>query len=210
LKHILAHVRWLGGSVCAGKTSISQVLATRFGLEVYHCDRLEREHLARAQPGRQPAMTSGAALSMDECWVFRSPEVMAESSFTFHQERFEMIVDDLLGRPGTRPVLVEGFGLLPACVMQVIREPHQALWLVTTPAFLTAMRYQRGMTAPGLTSDPERARRNLIARDILMTNALTRELTARGLPLIEVAGSQPLDTIAGLVARRLQLTAQLA
>lgn len=35
----LKNVFWLGGSPCAGKSSISEILANRFDLEVYQVDK---------------------------------------------------------------------------------------------------------------------------------------------------------------------------
>jgi hypothetical protein len=207
LQHALSHVRWIGGSVCAGKSSVARVLAERTPLRLYHCDQHEAEHVARSHPDRHPTMAAFSALSMDERWVRRSPEAMAESSARWHVERFDLIVADLLAGPRDPPSLVEGFGLFPELVSAVIRQAHQAVWLVATPAFLTAMRYRRGMTVPDQTSDPERARRNLIARDILMADRARRSAAECGLPLVEVDGSRSIDETARLVARLLLLSA---
>ncbi len=50
----LDHVLWLGGSTCAGKTSVAKRLAASHGLRVYHCDDAFEDHRKRADPDRHP------------------------------------------------------------------------------------------------------------------------------------------------------------
>ena len=38
LQQALAHVYWLGGSPCAGKSSIADSLVERYGFRLYRCD----------------------------------------------------------------------------------------------------------------------------------------------------------------------------
>lgn len=204
-RHALAHVLWLGGSVCAGKSSISRLLAQRYPLQLHHYDRHEPDHVARSHPDRHPAITAFNSLTMDERWILRPPTIMAESSIQSLTERFEFVVEDLVGMSRDRPILVEGFGLFPECVSAVISAPRQALWLVAAPTFLTAMRYKRGMTAPDLTSDPERARQNLIARDVLMADYVRRQAAERRLTVVEVDGHTSIEDVAAVVAHHFQL-----
>ena len=205
LSQDLSHVLWLGGSVCAGKSSISRLLARRYPLQLYHYDRHEPDHIARSRPDRHSAITAFNSLTMDERWVLRPPEIMAESSIQSLTERFEFVVEDLSSTSRNMPILAEGFGLFPECVSPVISDPRQALWLVASPRFLRAMRYKRGMTAPNLTSDPEQARQNLIARDVLMADYVRLQATERGLAVVEVDGRASIEDVAAMVAHHFQL-----
>lgn len=205
MRAALGHVFWLGGSVCAGKTSITEALARAYGLHAYSSDRHEVAHIARSDPERHPTLHTAAARTMDERWLDPSPEEMAATSTQFHRERFDLIVEDLLALPRDRPILAEGYGLLPECVVSDLADPRHALWLISRPAFLAAMREKRGMTAPALTSDPMRARANLIARDVLMAAALREDVTRRGLAFVDVDVSRDMAEMAGLVARHFGL-----
>jgi adenylylsulfate kinase-like enzyme len=69
----LAHVIWIGGSPCAGKTSVAQQLADRHSLQAYHFDRHEADHIKRSSPARHPALHTFLAMTLDERWVLRSP-----------------------------------------------------------------------------------------------------------------------------------------
>ena len=54
----LAHVYWIGGSPCSGKSSIVSWLGERASLRVYRCDDPMWAHMARATPTAQPHMHS--------------------------------------------------------------------------------------------------------------------------------------------------------
>ncbi len=198
----LGHVLWIGGSPCAGKTSISDRLAQTYQLQVYHFDRTEREHIARriAQGGAR--LTAFLSQSMDERWLKRSPEVMAQSVISFWTERFHQVLEDLLALPQAPGIIAEGPGLFPECVFPCLSHPHQAIWLVPTDAFCTAIRQHRhaaGIDGFQQTSDPERAVRQLIERDHLLARYVKQQTEALHLPLYEVDGNRSLDEMTRLV-----------
>ncbi len=198
----LGHVLWIGGSPCAGKTSISDRLAQTYQLQVYHFDRTEREHIARRIAQGDARLTAFLSQSMDERWLKRSPEVMAQSVISFWTERFHQVLEDLLALPQAPGIITEGPGLFPECVFPCLSHPHQAIWLVPTDAFCTAIRQHRhaaGIDGFQQTSDPERAVRQLIERDHLLARYVKQQTEALHLPLYEVDGNRSLDEMTRLV-----------
>ncbi|HUZ03668.1 MAG TPA: hypothetical protein VMU89_25265 [Thermomicrobiaceae bacterium] len=198
----LAHVLWIGGPPDCGKTSIAARLAERHGLQVYHFDRHEPEHFARADPARHPALHAAHPDRMgpEERWVGSQPDAMARDTIASWTERFDMALDDLRAMPSSPPIVAEGPGLFPDCVLPFIADARQAIWLVPSDDFKRASVLRRGK--PGArheTSDPERAQRNLIARDLIMGAYVRRRAAALGLILVEVDGSRNLDEMATLV-----------
>ncbi len=198
----LGHVLWIGGSPCAGKTSISDRLAQTYHLQVYHFDRTEREHIARRIAQGDARLTAFLSQSMDERWLMRSPEVMAQSVISFWTQRFHQVLEDLLTLPQDTGIITEGPGLFPECVFPCLFDPHQAIWLVPTEAFCTAIRQHRhaaGIDGFQQTSDPERALRQLIERDHLLARYVKQQTEALHLPLYEVDGNRSLDEMTTLV-----------
>jgi hypothetical protein len=76
----LSHVFWLGGATCAGKTSVADRLAQMYGWQVYHYDQHEPDHVARRLQVGDQQIAAFLALSMDERWLLRTPEVMAQET----------------------------------------------------------------------------------------------------------------------------------
>lgn len=125
-------------------------------------------------------------MDMDERWVNRSAQIMLETFHWFRGESFGLIVEDLLGLSAEADVIAEGFRLLPHLVKPLLAEPGHAIWLLSTPEFRQAVFASRGWEIPRKTSDPERARRNLLDRDRMFTDRLVKETKRLELPIIEI------------------------
>jgi hypothetical protein len=186
-KRTLRHVLWIGGSVCSGKSSAAVTLAERFGSRPFHFDQAERSHFERSGPDRQPNMAAWTAMSMDERWVLRSPEDMAQQIIVaWREERFPMVVGDLLAMAGRGSIVAEGAGLFPACVAPLLSETRAGIWLIATPDCIRHVRRVRGEDVSRLTSNPQRAFDNLVARDVLMADYIRRQAEALGLAIVGV------------------------
>lgn len=199
--HDFSHVLWIGGSVCSGKTSAAKDLAGRYGLRIYSFDRAEPFHIYRSVPERQPNLIRFMAMTMDERWVLRTPEAMAEHALAaWSEERFPMVLDDLRHLPGSGAVIAEGAGLLPEKVAPLLTDNRCALWLVATPDRIRQVRTARGEGVSQATSDPRRAFENLVARDVLMAEHIRHEADRLGLPVVSV-DADSLPRISAIIER---------
>lgn len=184
----LRHVRWIGGGTGAGKSTVARRLAGSHDLHLYSTDDALSDHMPRMNPVDHPLVHAFLAMDMDERWVNRPPSVMLETFHGFQGEGFELIVEDLLALPSDRPILAEGFRLLPRLVAPVLSQPKQAVWLIPTPEFRRAAFDARGFTweIPRKTNNSERALTNLLIRDDLFTAELRKEAAVAGLATLEV------------------------
>ncbi|GAA1406686.1 hypothetical protein ACFQZ4_05750 [Catellatospora coxensis] len=185
----LSHVYWIGGSSGSGKTTIARCLAGRHGLGVYDTDAVMPVHARRMPADTAPYLGRFAAMDMDERWVDRTPDEMLQTFHWYHGEGFDEIVTDLLQLPTSRPVVAEGFRLLPDLVKPLLTDTRHAVWLLATPPFRQAAFDARGGTAWGFvakTRDPQRALRNVLQRDAMFTDRLARQTTDLGLTALRV------------------------
>lgn len=202
LRTALGHVLWIDGAPDAGKTSIADLLAAKHQLQVYHFDRHEPAHFARATAADHPALyvAHPARMAPDERWVRHSVEWMVRETIASWTERCAMAIEDLLAMPKQPMIVVEGPGFFPECIAPLMRDSRQAIWLQPTEPFKQASAARRNkLTARNETSDPARAQRNWYARDLGLVAHVEREATARGLTLLTVDGAKSLDEMAALV-----------
>jgi hypothetical protein len=207
-KEKLSHVLWLGGAPVAGKTSISDLLAEKHKLQAYHFDGTSSEHTARVNKDLHPALAAFIAMTMDERWLRRPPDVMATSMIENWTERFSMVIDDLLAMPTQPRIVAEGNAFSPECVAPLLTTARQAVWLVPTPAFIA--RSHRGgrlrRTAfVNKTSSPDRALSRLIRRNELLAAHIKAKASALGLTVIEVDEQTPLAETYALAERHFGL-----
>jgi 2-phosphoglycerate kinase len=178
----LRSVYWIGGAPGAGKSTTARHLADRYGLELYDTDAVMPDHARRSTATDAPYLKRFQAMGMDERWLTRSPETMLETFHWFRGEGFDLIVEDLLRFPAGTRVVAEGFRLLPHLVRPLLDDVNHAVWLLPTPAFRDVALDSRGSLweIPDKTSDPARARLNLIERDRMFTERLTTEAERLG------------------------------
>lgn len=188
LSERLGHVYWIGGAPGAGKSAVARRLAGRHGLALYPTDDVMRDHARRTTAADAPYLDRFMAMDMDERWLTRSPETMLETFHWFRGEAFPLIVEDLLRMPAGTRVIAEGFRLLPRLVVPLLRDRNHAVWLLPTPAFRDMALASRGSLweIPGKTSDPERARLNLVRRDRMFTQRLAAEAERLGCRTLEL------------------------
>ena len=202
----LSHVYWIGGSPCAGKSTIAQTLADRYNLHYYQCDAWFDTHQQRAQPDRQPLLYRLAGMSCDEIWL---PPVAAQIAreIAIYREEFAMILADLQALPRTQPILAEGAALLPALVVKQLAQLRHAIWITPTPAFQRFHYAQRPWIHDVVRtcSDPVLAFDNWMARDEAFAQVVNEQAMTLGLPLLIVDGSRSLLENMAFVEERLGL-----
>jgi hypothetical protein len=84
-----------------------------------------------------------------------------------------------------------------------LAAPGRAVWLLPSPEFRQSVFRERGWPRTGFvakTSSPERALRNLAARDAMFTDRLRSSVAELGLAGIEVDGSRSFDETVAEVA----------
>ncbi|WP_147433956.1 hypothetical protein [Planomicrobium sp. Y74] len=168
----LSHVYWIGGSPCAGKSTIARMLTEEFGFRYYKSDDTYDEHLKRSSRNQHPNLSKLKGLSWGEYWSPRfctvDVEQQIQESLLFYEEQFSMVLEDLLGLPDSSPILVEGSVVLPSQVAPLLSQANQAVWLFPTPEF-QIHHYSRRPWIDGIlgqTEEPEKAFRHWMEKEM--------------------------------------------
>ncbi len=199
VRQVLSQVLWIGGATDSGKTTVAKIIAERYGLQVYHYDRHDLPHHERlAQTNDEYRLWLSA--SLDERWVYPAPEHLLEELLRSFQDRFPLVIEDLLALPRHPMLIAEGFGLTPDLVAPLLSNAQLAIWLVPTVDFKWASMIRRDKPAwRSETSNPERARRNLFERDLMLAQLIRTQARMRDLTIIEIDGSRSTDEVASFV-----------
>ena len=193
----LKNVFWLGGSPCAGKSSISEILARCFDLDVYHVDEAFETHMQSLVPAHQPALAKWCASSWNERWM-QSIDSLVQNVIACYQEHFALILKDILTMPKHQPLLIEGTALLPRQVASLSPKKNHAMWVIAAADFQRE-HYRKRKWARGIVEqcdDPELAFDNWMERDVRFAEWIQAEVKALGFQLLKVDGSQTIEEIA--------------
>jgi hypothetical protein len=115
LRRDLAHVYWIGGSPCAGKSTIAERLCAQYALRPYHWDDAFAQLRGRLNRRDHPTLYRLYQMTWHEIWMRPADELLAEA-IDAYREQFDMAVDDLLALPRSPPILAEGTAMLPASI----------------------------------------------------------------------------------------------
>jgi len=202
----LENVFWLGGSTCAGKSSVGELLARRFALDVYHVDESFERHVRGIDPARQPALAAWCASTWDERWM-QPPTDLVRNVIACYGEHFALILEDVLAATGRRLLLVEGTALLPGLVAGLQPERSHAIWMIPTADFqrehYSGRQWARGVVEQ--CKNPEAAFGNWMERDARFAEWVEAEASALNLQVLKVGGGQTIEDNAAAVAAHFQL-----
>ena len=196
-----ASAYWLGGSPCAGKSTVAGILARRYDLDVYRVDEAFEDHARRLDPLRQPALARWLAASPNERWL-QPVDDLVNDAIACYREHLGMVLEDVAARTWARPLLVEGTALLPIEVAGVAPSRERALWLLAAPGFQRRHYRERAWAWDVVASsdDPERAFENWMERDVCFAAWVAAEADALGLERLTVDGGRTADEVADAVA----------
>lgn len=195
----LPNVLWLGGSQCAGKSTIAWLLAQKYGLQFYRYDSMEMEHARRGSPEHRAEFDAFVGLSMDERWLLPSPEETAERAIRSSIQRFPLVIEDLEAMSAAAPVIAEGPGLYPQLVQPYMASPHHGIWLIPTRDINFECRSSRPKSSYSQTSDPPTALQKLVERDMLLAAYVKQRAEELNLRWFEVDGSKSIAEVAAIV-----------
>jgi len=198
----LAHVYWIGGSPCAGKSTAAAAISARYGMTSYTCDDAFEIHEQLVDPARYPVLHRLSGLSWNALWM-RPVEQQIREEIALYREEMDLILDDLAKLPDDRPILAEGTAFMPAFLESLDIPYRRAIWLVPAPEFQRT-HYARREWVEGILAqcdDPDQAWHNWMEREIGYAARVTDEARTLGRKLITVDGSQsPGQVLDGMIA----------
>ncbi len=212
LAQALSHVLWIGGSPCAGKSTIGHTIARTHVFLSYHLDPMARNHAARRLAAGDRALQAFLKMSADQRWLERSVETLVQEVLESWSQECRLALEDLLAMPREWFIIAEG-NFFPECLVPALSSRHQAIWLAPTAPFCEQIRRQRDAEQArrrerhGLaneSSDPEARLRKLIERDCRLAEHVKHQAEQQQLPIYEVDGSRSLDEMTALVAQHFE------
>ncbi|AQQ54854.1 hypothetical protein [Planococcus lenghuensis] len=192
----LSHVYWIGGSPCAGKTSVARLLEEECSFTYYKADDKYDEHALQSNTELHPNMSRIKHLTWGQYWSkqFCTMPIsrQVQESIDIFEEQFSMVVEDLLKLPDSSPILVEGSVVLPHKVAPLLADSSQAVWLFPTPEFQFHYYSKREWIHHILrqTENPEQAFTGWMNKEIGFAQQIRQHTDSYGFTSINVDGSQ--------------------
>jgi hypothetical protein len=205
----LENLYWIGGSPCAGKSSVADGIVEAHGLSTYSCDDAFERHRTQITPDRFPVFHRLLCATVEEVWIQRSVEQQVDEELQLYREEFPLILDDFRAIPADRPVIAEGAALLPDLLEQLKIPRNRAIWIVPTEEFQREHYSRREWRHDVVreTSDPSKAWENWMARDARFAQAVCEEAQLLGYCVLTTDGSRSIKDTMCVVEEHFRLRA---
>ncbi len=199
----LNRVYWIAGTACAGKTTISDIIARRYDWNVYHIDEHEKNLRERACPEKHPMFYQLSQITGDDLWL-RPLEEQIKTQPLYITDSFPLLIEDLKNRlaSDSRNLIVDA-SVLPDKVIPFLASLNHIFYLIPQEEFQRTNYALRPWIKEVLakTSDPELAWSNWMARDIGYARWIEKEVDKYGLKRILVDGLISIEETVEMVVR---------
>jgi 2-phosphoglycerate kinase len=187
-------IYWIGGSACAGKSTLARMYAEKHGMELYSCDEHFDRHLKEVSISEYPAMYKVSTMNPNEAFYTREVQEQLRVYKQSFIEDFSFVIKDLAKKTDT-PLVVEGNQILPSLLVPYLEEHHKAIWIIPTEQFQREHYSRRGWIQGILqnTADPTVAFNNWMSRDALFSEFIQKEASELNLNVLKVDGSKTLQ-----------------
>lgn len=170
------NIYYIGGSPCAGKSSVAEILLRRYGLNYFKVDDfLDRYMQAGARRGC-PICRKAAGMNAEQTWM-REPILQCRDEFDIYREIFEFVAADLKRIDWKSGIITEGAAYLPELMKQSGIPGSRYISITPTKEFQISHYRKRDFVALALEgcSDKEIAFLNWMDRDILFAREVRRQ-----------------------------------
>lgn len=124
LRHYLKNVYFISGTACGGKTTMSRLIAEKYGFTLYDMDAVYAEHRAMADPVHQPE-TCYHMTDHHQQWT-RPVEEQARWCAESIREQTDMVLLDLVRLSADRIVVADVL-FAPQYTREIIADDHMIL-----------------------------------------------------------------------------------
>ncbi len=201
------NVYWIGGSPCAGKTSISDMLVEKYDFVLYRCDEYLDKHLRIGAKRNYPIMSKLCEMNNDEIWM-RPIDIQVYEEFQYYMEEFNLIAEELEKYSAEKTILVEGTAILPDIIENLNVKKSRVVFIVPSANFQLE-HYKKREFIPYVLegcTDKGKAFDNWMQRDIKFAEEVARRARLYQKNLIVVDGSNSLKENFELVEKYFDLT----
>lgn len=208
-KSDLQRLFWLTGSACAGKSTISSILADHFKWNIYHCDDWFERHRERATLEKHPVFYKISHVTGDDLWLRPLHEQIATEG-PFSDDEFDLIQEDLaqLLQKDERPLIYDGYAS-PHLLQPLLPSLRHAFYLIPTEEFQMHHYSKRTWIHDVLakTTDPKTAWHNWMQRDLAAARLLEKEVKKHNMPWLSVDGSMSVQDTTEIIKNHFSLSA---
>ena len=200
------NIYYIGGSPCAGKSSVAEILSKKHDLYYFKTDDFLDRYMQTGARKGYSVCRKVTSMNAEQVWM-REPLVQCREEFDIYREIFEFVATDLKQIDWKGGIITEGAVYLPELMKQ--SGISDSRYISITPAKeFQIMHYRERDFVPLVLegcSDKEKAFRNWMDRDVLFAQEVQRQCQEENYVSVVNDGTMEMDELANLVATHFEL-----
>ena len=194
------NIYFIGGSPCSGKSTVTEILSKKYDLSYFKVDDFLDKYTKLGASKGYEICTKQEALSPEEIWM-REPQLQCDEEFTFYEEIFEFVMDDLR-QIEAKGIITEGAAFVPKLMKKIGISKDRYVSITPTKDFQITHYSQREWVTYVLEgcSDKDKAFSNWMGRDVLFAKEVQRQCGQEQYMSIVNDGSIEVDKMVEMVA----------
>lgn len=200
------NIYYIGGSPCAGKSSVAEILSKKHDLYNFKTDDFLDRYMQTGARKGYSVCRKVTSMNAEQVWM-REPLVQCREEFDIYREIFEFVATDLKLIDWKGGIITEGAVYLPELMKQSGISDSRYISITPAKEFQITHYRERDFVPLVLEgcSDKEKAFRNWMDRDILFAQEVQRQCQKENYVSVINDGTMEMDELANLVAAHFEL-----
>ena len=167
---------YIGGSPCAGKSTVVEILSKKYDLYYFKVDDFLDNYTKLGALNGYPICKKTVEWNAEQIWM-REPLLQCEEEFEWYREVFEYVTADLKQINCKNGIITEGAAYVPELIKQLGVPKGRYIAITPTPEFQVYHFRKREFVPYVLEgcSDTEKAFSNWMGRDILFAKEVQKQ-----------------------------------
>lgn len=199
-------IYYIGGSPCAGKSSVAEILSKKYDLYYFKTDDFLDRYMQTGARKGYPVCRKVTSMNAEQIWM-REPFIQCREEFDIYREIFEFVETDLKQIDWKGGIITEGAAYLPELMKQSGIPDSRYISITPAKEFQITHYRERDFVPLVLEgcSDKEKAFRNWMDRDVLFAQEVQRQCQKENYISVINDGTMEMDELANLVAAHFEL-----
>ena len=200
------NIYYIGGSPCAGKSSVAEILSKKHDLYNFKTDDFLDRYMQTGARKGYSVCRKVTSMNAEQVWM-REPLIQCREEFDIYREIFEFVATDLKLIDWKGGIITEGAVYLPELMKQSGIPDSRYISITPAKEFQITHYRERDFVPLVLEgcSDKEKAFRNWMDRDILFAQEIQRQCQKENYVSVVNDGTMEMDELANLVATHFEL-----
>ncbi len=200
------NIYYIGGSPCAGKSSVAEILSKKHDLYYFKADDFLDRYMQTGAKKGYPVCRKVIGMNAEQVWM-REPLVQCREEFDIYREIFGFVATDLKQIDWKGGIITEGAVYLPELMKQSGIPDSRYISITPAKEFQITHYRERDFVPLVLEgcSDKEKAFRNWMDRDVLFAQEVQRQCQKENYVSVVNDGTMKMDELANLVAAHFEL-----